>query len=61
MLGNLLSILVETWDGPILSSTEKAMSAVLQRDLPTILEGDDETARVVALALRDEVLQILSW
>ena len=61
ILSDLFRKLFDAWNGPILESTSEAMSAVLGRDIPAILAAEHETARVVALALRDEVLQILSF
>ena len=61
ILSDLFGILFDAWSGPILDSTSAAMSAALGRDIPAILAAEHETARVVALAMRDEVLQILSF
>ncbi|MDE0120535.1 MAG: hypothetical protein OXS33_02240 [bacterium] len=53
-------MLVTAWKDPIPVGIEKAMSAALRRDIGSILDSNEETARVVALALREEVLLILS-
>lgn len=60
VLSDLLSQLFDAWNSPISIGTDEAMSAVLKRGVPEILESDNETARVLALTLRDEVLLILS-
>ena len=60
VLSDLFSELHLAWEGPIRLATAEAMSSALARDMPTILDSDTETSRVVALALREEVLHILS-
>ena len=60
VLSDLFSGLAKAWEYPIPASADEAMSAALRRDIPTILESDNETARVVSLALREEVSRILS-
>ena len=60
ILGDLFSLLFIAWDNPISSSTDEAMSAVLKRDIPQILESDNESARVLTLTLREEVSLILA-
>lgn len=59
ILADLFYVLHEAWDGPVLASTSHSMSQALSRDLPAILENEAEVARVVALNLHDEVLQVL--
>ena len=60
VLSDLLLTLHVAWEGPVRVDTAESMSRALTRDIPTILDADPETARIVALALREEVLQILS-
>lgn len=60
VLSSLFSVLFQAWKYPIPEDVEEAMSGILRKQLPAILDSDDETARVVALALREEVLFILS-
>ena len=60
VLSDLFWELHVAWEGPIRLATADAMTSVLARDIPAILESGADTGRVVALALREEILHILS-
>lgn len=60
MVSDLFSELYVAWEGPIRVATETAISAALARDIPVVVTGDTETSRVVSLAIREEVLHLVS-
>lgn len=60
VLSNLFSVLFEAWSHPIPVDVEEGMSGKLRAELPAVLDSDYETSRIVALALREDVLLILS-
>lgn len=61
VLGDLFAELHLAWEeGPVRLATAEAIGTALARDISVVLDSDDDTGRVVALSLREEVLRILS-
>lgn len=60
ILHDLFEVLVDAFEGPVLSSTASEVDVVLRRDLRAIVEAEDpDVARTVALSLRSDVMEAL--
>lgn len=60
VLQDLFQLVDDAYAGPLLPATEQAMSTVITRDLPALLDEEDpEVARVMAVSMRSEILDLL--